>query len=328
MMINRFLYESFYKPQRFIANIFDEPALILIYHRVTELDFDPQLLAVKPDNFYNQIKYLKENYNLVSVEEFSELINSKKEFPKGTILLTFDDGYYDNLQEAVPVLESLSAQSLFYLSTGLLNTNEETWWDQLERIFYSNKLSKTLSISIKNIQYNFDSSGKEKIDDTYNKVHRLIKYLKVDERKEIIDKLFDWSKVEKSGRISHRFLSFDEVKKMSELKSAVIGAHTHSHTPLSILLYEEQKNDIEKSKEILENITGKEIKHFSYPFGAKKDYNADSLKISSELNFDFVCANYYLQVHRWSDKYSLPRVLVRDWEIDYFKNFIKKSFRF
>ena len=115
---------------------------------------------------------------------------------------------------------------------------------------------------------------------------------------------------------------------MSESNSAVVGAHTHSHTPLSILSYEEQKNDIEKSKEILENITGKEIKHFSYPFGAKKDYNADSLKISSELNFDFVCANYYSQVHRWSDKYSLPRVLVRDWKIDYFKNFIKKSFRF
>ena len=178
MKINRFLYESFYKPQRFIANIFDEPALILIYHRVTELDFDPQLLAVKPDNFYKQVKYLKENYNLVSVNEFSSLISSNKKFSRGTILLSFDDGYYDNLQEAVPVLESLSAQSLFYLSTGLLNTNEETWWDQLERIFYNNNLPETLSISIKNIPYNFDTSGKEKIDDTYNKVHRLVNIFK------------------------------------------------------------------------------------------------------------------------------------------------------
>jgi peptidoglycan/xylan/chitin deacetylase (PgdA/CDA1 family) len=328
MKINRFLYESFYKPQRFIANIFDTPALILIYHRITELDFDPQLLAVKPDNFYKQVKYLKENYNIVSVNEFSNLINSNKKFPRGTILLSFDDGYYDNFYGAVPVLESLSTQALFYISTGLLNTNEETWWDQLEKIFYNNNLPEALSISVKNITYNFDTSGKEKIDYTYNKVHRLVKYLKVDKRKEILDKLFEWSKIEKRGRNTYRFLTFDEVKKMNESNSAVIGAHTHSHTPLSILSYEEQKNDIEKSRKILENITGKEIKHFSYPFGAKKDYNADSLKISSELNFDFVCANYYSQVHRWSDKYSLPRVLVRDWEIDYFKNFIKKSFRF
>jgi peptidoglycan/xylan/chitin deacetylase (PgdA/CDA1 family) len=304
--------------------------VILIYHRVTKLDSDPQVLAVKPENFYNQIKYLKENYNLVSVQEFSELINSNKKFPPQTILITFDDGYYDNLSEAVPILESLSAQALFYLCTGMLNKNEEIWWDQLERVFYFNdKLPENLSLSIQNTLYNFNTPDNKSRGEAYNKLHPLLKYLKNDERKKIIKDLFKLSRLEdNSGRATHRFLSFDEVKRMSESDSAIIGAHTQTHTPLSILTYDEQKEEIQKSKNILEDITGKEVKHFSYPFGTKKDFNTDSLKISAELGFNFVCANYHSQVHTWSNKYSLPRILVRNWEIEYFKSFIKHSFRF
>ncbi|HSP87180.1 MAG TPA: hypothetical protein VLN45_03550, partial [Ignavibacteriaceae bacterium] len=62
--------------------------------------------------------------------------------------------------------------------------------------------------------------------------------------------------------------------------------------------------------------------------GTRKDFNDDSLRISEEFDFDFVCANYHSQVHKWTNKYSLPRILVRDWKIDYFKNFITNSFRF
>lgn len=326
MQLNKFLYESFYRPQRIIANIFNTPAVILIYHRVTTPETDPQLLAVSPENFYAQVKFLKENYNLVHPDEFTSLLSGNK-FPAKTVILTFDDGYADNCIEALPILESLSESALFYVSTGLLNTKKETWWDQLERIFLLNKnLPSSLSLDIANNSFNFDISDSAKLNSVYNSLHRLIKYSKPDTRKKVIGYLNDWSVTTDEGRESHRIMTSGELVRMSNSASAVIGAHTHTHTPLSVLTFEEQKSDIEQSVNIIEEITGRQIKHFSYPFGTKKDYNSDSISLSKMFNFDFVCANYYSQVHTWNNKYELPRILVRNWDIKTFSKFIKKAF--
>ncbi len=329
MNFKPFLYESINRPLRFISNIIDTPAVILIYHRVIELEHDPQFLSVKPENFYNQIKHLRESYNLVSIDEFSFLINTKKKIPEKTLILTFDDGYFDNYLNAVPILEQLNSQALFYICTELIDTKKEIWWDELERIFLLNqKLPGYLKLKISDREYFFKTSIEAEINGTYLKLHPLIKYLSKDERNEVMKALLKWAGLEEEGRESHRFMSSAEVIQMSKSPSAVIGAHTHTHTPLSILSYDEQRSEILKSKMILENITGKIIKHFSYPFGLKKDFNADTIRICDEMNFDFVCANYYSQVHQWTNKYSLPRILIRDWKLDYFKKQMKFFFRY
>ena len=107
---------------------------VFIYHRVTELKIDTHQLAVSPVNFNEQVSHLKKNYNLVAADEFVNLLQTKKKFPKRTALLTFDDGYADNYLEALPILEDNNAQAIFYITTSNLNTDKELWWDELERI--------------------------------------------------------------------------------------------------------------------------------------------------------------------------------------------------
>jgi hypothetical protein len=72
------------------------------------------------------------------------------------------------------------------------------------------------------------------------------------------------------------------------------------------------------SKQELENIIGKKITTFSYPFGRKKDYNRTSVRLCREAGFIKVAANFPGQVHRWTDPYQLPRHLVRNWNLDTF----------
>jgi len=323
-----FLYESYHKSKRFLLNFVDTPAVILIYHRVIELPTDPQQLAVKPDNFYSQIKYLKENFNLIHPEEFANILISGKPFPKKTVILTFDDGYADNYLNAVKILESLNASVLFYITTGMLDSTEEIWWDKLENILLNGKnLPPKISLKINSYNYNFNTYSDSRVD-TYNRLHKLIKYKKQEKRNKILQDLEEQCKSGISSRSSHRFLTSDELKAMAKSPSAVIGAHTDSHTPLSILSYKEQLDDVRKSKEILEEKTEKTIEHFSFPYGIKKDYNSDSRRICKELNFKMVCANYYGQVHKWTDRFQLPRILVRDWNIEVFKKHISTFFRY
>ena len=81
-----------------------------------------------------------------------------------------------------------------------------------------------------------------------------------------------------------------EIKLMSKSNSAIIGAHTHTHSLLSLYDYEGQYNDVKKSKDLLEKWTGQKIRYFSYPFGEKRDYNKETLRVCKELGFDMAFA--------------------------------------
>jgi peptidoglycan/xylan/chitin deacetylase (PgdA/CDA1 family) len=114
---------------RFCCNLIDSPALILLYHRVTNLPLDPQLLTVSPANFDEHLKFLNKNYNLIDLQEFADCLINKRKLPKRSVLLTFDDGYADNYLEALPLLENNKAQALFYISTSIppMNSGGIIW---------------------------------------------------------------------------------------------------------------------------------------------------------------------------------------------------------
>jgi peptidoglycan/xylan/chitin deacetylase (PgdA/CDA1 family) len=309
------------------CNLVDTPALILIYHRVTVLESDPQLLAVSPENFDAQIRHLKEHYTLLNVDEFAELISNNKKFPRKAVLLTFDDGYADNLHEAIPILEKHNAQALFYISTALLDTPYEFWWDDLERIFLTGKdLPDELTMSFRKDVFRFKTKSDSERRGSYDQLHPLVKSCNVEDRAMLLEKIVAWSGHGQHGRPTHRILTTEELRKLASSPASVVGAHTHTHPRLSNCSYEIQLEEISHSKRILEETLGKSISHFSYPFGSIGDFNDDSVRVCGELGFKMVCANYYNQVHRWHHRFRLPRVLVRDWNEQTFSAKMKTFF--
>lgn len=324
-MIKKFLGSA----RRYLLNRLENPAIVLLYHRVTNLEHDPQLLAVHPDNFYEQINMLKKNYTLLRIDEFSELLLTKKRIPKNTVIITFDDGYADNLYEALPILESLNSQALFYITTSNINTNHELWWDELERIIlHGNFSSDKIEIKTGIHALCFSGSNAEERMNIYHALHPYLKYAQIEAREGILNQLRQLAGMNKCGRKTHRLLTTDEINQLGESPAAIIGAHTHNHPALSVLSYKEQTEEIRQSRKILENAIDKKIDHFSYPYGNKKDYNQDSLLACRELGFKIVCANYYGQAHSWTDVFQIPRILIRNWNRKDFKNHISKSFSY
>jgi peptidoglycan/xylan/chitin deacetylase (PgdA/CDA1 family) len=140
-----------------------------------------------------------------------------------------------------------------------------------------------------------------------------LKYIPVDERDRIITNLQTLGGLKAEGRKDYLMMTASEVNQLCHSHSAIIGAHTHNHPALSILNYEMQAEELATSKKILETIIQKEIIHFSYPFGSRKDFNELSIQAAKNTGFKMVCANYYGQVHRWTNKFAIPRILVRNW---------------
>jgi len=166
--------------------------LILLYHRVIELKYDPQLLTVSPDNFYDQIKYLKKYYNLITHQEFFFHLDQQIPFPDNSILITFDDGYFDNYTNALPILETLSAQAIFFISTGYIGTKNEYWWDKVEALFNLANFKKSYTKKFKIDNVDHVISNKESLLLLYNSTLERLRSYTVVKRENVINNLSDY----------------------------------------------------------------------------------------------------------------------------------------
>lgn len=326
--------ETVFRPLRWSTNLFGSPAVILLYHRVLDLVPDPQQMAVHPDNFYEQVAFLKKRYHVATTEEFTDHLKRKKKFSRGTVLITFDDGYRDNFQYALPILESLDAQALFFITTSFLDTGRELWWDDLERILLGTKTKPhALALHIGQEKHRYDTSNEKTLWEIYALLQERLRLSHPDLIASVIKQLQLWAALPEDGREEHRLMNFQELKQMGCSPAAAIGCHTHRHAAIGVLEPGEQRQEILQSKQVLEGILDKPVRHFSYPFGSRKMlgsrryYNRDSLRIVKELELDMACANYYGQVHRWSNPYALPRILVRNWTKEVFQDKMKQYFR-
>ena len=328
MKAKQWLFDAVVGPTRFVRNMIDQPAVILLYHRVTQLTLDSQKLAVSPIHFSSHLDHLRKHYNVLSASEFLSYKSESRPFPPRSVLLTFDDGYSDNCTEALPRLEAHGLQAIFYVTTSLLDSDRESWWDELERLIYTPACPFQLGIELKGRKRTLSVNTDPDRETVYASLHHIIKYLPHADRENVLQSLRSASGLPDQGRSTHRFMSRHQVRTMAQSKAAVLGAHTHSHVPLNILSPDEQRSELLRSREILQEIAQTPILHCSYPYGLKKDYDRNSVSLCREMGFEMACANFYGQVHRWTNPFELPRIIVRDWPEHVFEEMLLRFFRY
>jgi peptidoglycan/xylan/chitin deacetylase (PgdA/CDA1 family) len=291
--------------------------IILLYHRVINLKTDPQLLAVSPEHFYEHMKYLKDNYNIISLDDLKEAMKSKK-LPKKSVVITFDDGYVDNYLNAKPVLEKLQIPATIFVTTDHIGSTREFWWDDLEQIFLLNETPEELSLKMMDKEYSWKITDENSKMSVYYDMHKLLKPLAAQERYKIVDYLREWASVQAHCRPLYSGMSAEQIKDTEKKGMLTIGAHTVSHCMLAALTPEQQENEILESKKALEKILNHKVKHFSYPFGGLSDFDDTSVRIVKDAGFDTAVANFCMPVYKESE-FFLPRCLIRNWDIETFK---------
>jgi len=301
------------------ANMLDNPVIVLVYHRVTVLELDSQLLAVSPGNFRSQMQVLKESYPVLRFEEDWMGVNTP------SVCITFDDGYADNFLEALPVLEELKIPATFFVSAGNINKNEEFWWDELERIIICSRcLPENFTLTDRELGNEWPTRTAEEKQTFYREIHYLMKKGDPSRRTEWIKQLQDWAGDGPEGRSTHRPLTVAELQDLARSPMATIGAHTVTHTPLSSLNTEDQRKEITESKSMLENWLEREITVFSYPFGDRYDYTGETVALVREAGFTKAASNFPGQWHRWTDPLQIPRHLVRNWDNKTFRKYLQR----
>jgi peptidoglycan/xylan/chitin deacetylase (PgdA/CDA1 family) len=113
----------------------------------------------------------------------------------------------------------------------------------------------------------------------------------------------------------HGILSLQELERLEDGGLITIGGHTHHGARLSLLPEAEQRREIQRNKQILEEAVGHGVAYFAYPYGDEHSYTAVTVRLLQGLGFALSCcvATGTVGVAEAARPYELPRIMVRDW---------------
>jgi peptidoglycan/xylan/chitin deacetylase (PgdA/CDA1 family) len=269
--------------------------------------------------------------------------------PNRAVVVTFDDGYADNLYNAKPLLERSEIPATVFITAGYVGRQREFWWDELERLLLPPaSLPRTLALSVNGSRVAWEleeaTHGQEDAgqrgdrtldgDDHPSQQHRLhgrlyqlLMPLREEERRRVLDDLVRWTGGQSACRATHRPLSTDEARSLAMGELIEIGAHTVTHPVLSALPGADQVMEIRRGRAMLEEVLARPVTSFSYPFGHRLEhYTEETVGIVREAGFTCACAAFAGAVRRGTRLFELPRVFVPDWNGDAFARGLKEWF--
>ena len=250
---------------------------ILLYHRVADLESDPQQLAVTPAQFDEHLRVLRGTCTPVALADVPGLLRARK-LPKRPVAVTFDDGYRDNLLAAKPVLERHGVPATVFVASGYVGTGREFWWDELERL------------------------GREDL-------HATLKPASVEERERLLDEI-------RAGTPAPENLSVDR-DELARLDggAVTVGSHTRNHLSLAVHPAEVQREEISGGASDLSEWLGRPVDLFAYPFGSPgADVSDETRRIAEQAGVKVAAVNDPRVCAVTTSRYALPRFLVRDWD--------------
>lgn len=302
--------------------------VILMYHRVAAVDVDPWGLCVSPFNFERQIQALHDSAAIVPLSAVSDIPSPS---PR-QVVITFDDGYADNLHAAAPVLERFAAPATVFIATDILEQRAEFWWDALERVLLRpGRVPETLRLSLGDAETVWDLGAAAVLTEQdwrearrwcawqpaptprhafYLDVWNRLRLSRDADQRAAIATIETWASLPAETRESHRTLSREELRRLAEGGMVEIGAHSRTHPMLPRLTDHEQRQEIVGSKEVLAGTLGRAVTAFSYPFGA---YDAVTQSLVRDGGFTAACTTTGGTVDAASDRLALPRIAVADW---------------
>lgn len=287
-----------------LAHFSSNSNLILNYHGVVnKINTSISKNHLSINDFEKQMEYFKKKFTILPIEEIK-----KKKTKSKTIGITFDDGYLNNLTNALPILESLNAPATIFITTQMFSRPGIPLWYDLLDISFSKigwqKLSSLLArIGSEELNLNDHTN--------YSSFKTAVKKSSADFKNLLVDQLMNMPDInlllQNTDFEYWNLLNPAELKKLSTSKIIEIGSHGLTHSNLDELNLKDLTNELNISKELLSNACEKNISSIAFPDGA---YNEDVKNLCRELGYKRMYAVNYRSEKDKSDKDIFPRLSI------------------
>ncbi len=244
-------------------------AKVLMFHRIL-----PEKQIIYPNAYSTFGTLISQEYfdvvlSLLTVNGFqfvtvSEII--QRSDTEKLVTLTFDDGYADNFEFALPLLQKFKATATFFPVVNPCKNNTVLPLD----IYYQ-------CVDEMNLPEN------ERAEYITGTTKKNFYWAEPEKQMEILNSLFN--KLPQKSRVN--YMSSEHLKQLSD-SGFEIGSHGMTHSLLIADYINEEKalNELQKSKQWLEAITGKPVTAYCFPAGR---YNAKMIELAKQVGYTSTC---------------------------------------
>lgn len=178
------------------------------------------------------------------------------------VLLTFDDGYRNNLTNAVPLLDQFGQKAIIFITTGFVDGTTYPYELELASV-----LEKNDAIYTSGDKPVLDVSTPDVEAEQYQRLRQPLKTKHPKRREAFLERLASLNGYDRSNYRQERFLTWTEVAELDRHPLITIGAHTQTHPVLTRRWPWRAYQEMRQSKRKIEEVLGRRVRHFSYPYG-------------------------------------------------------------
>ncbi|CAD84758.1 MULTISPECIES: polysaccharide deacetylase family protein [Nitrosomonas] len=272
---------------------------IVIYHRVLP---EPDLLTGEGGiaQFEKGLSYLTNNFNILPLSEAVNKLRSGT-LPGRAACITFDDGYADNAEIALPILQKHGVTATFFIASGFLDGGR--MWN--DTVIESVRRAKGDKLDLNAIGLgNHAIATLEQRRETLNLLINKLKYLPHEARASQVDKL---STIIAADLPDNLMMISAQVRQLHDA-GMEIGGHTLTHPILASIDDAAARTEIAEGKAKLEAIIDTPLRLFAYPNGKPgKDYLSAHVKMIKDAGFEAAVSTAWGAARQDSDMFQLPR---------------------
>ena len=295
--------------EKLLSRFSDNKRLILCYHGCNpHPDFNFNGRHISSNQLERHLLYFKDNFNVISLQEMFRFYRENITPEKRTIAITFDDGYLNNYTTVFPLLEKHGIQATFFILSGaLVDENYIMWPDIVDIIRMYSPIS---SFQIGNLSFQKrDRVGFYCVESGISLFDHIKKMGKVREPflHELMLRAEFGTALSKAKTENYKLINIEQLKKMSVSPLVEIGSHSHLHYNLGNIDFILVKEELSKSKEIIESTIGKEVKTIAFPDGS---YSDSVKQLCQDAGYENLIAVIYQCKDDSVDKRILPRITI------------------
>lgn len=257
---------------------------ILMYHRILPADdlrypLEEPGMIVEPDTFGMHLREAKKHFDVLDFSEWLNLKNAGEKLPKRACVITFDDGWYDNVEFALPVIKQEQVPITLFTVVEKIGTDFQFWPNLISALLASHALPAMQSHPL----FAQALAQVPDTDDTNNREYMaaVIHKLKQSSDGAIFEALdtINW-RSHLAFELPRGLMNWDDVRTMQSSGLVSIGSHTCNHKRLNAsLTAKDLHHEVVESKQLLATKVDRSVDIFCFPNG---DYNPAALESVTE----------------------------------------------
>ncbi|MBA3503032.1 MAG: polysaccharide deacetylase family protein [Myxococcota bacterium] len=273
--------------------------------------FDEGVVDASPQDFAQQIRLLSTYFNPIGLDDLMTFLEGGR-LPDNPVLVTFDDGYKDNHEVALPVLRRYGVKAVFFIATDYIERRRMFWWDRINCILKTARRSRIILAYPHPLI--LDVGSHVQCAHAVKLILRLVKSTKYLVLERFLTELahaagVDWSESQERDYANELLMTWEQIRDLRDAGMA-IQSHTRTHRVLQTLSPEQLVEELEGSRSDLERELKERVYAISYPVGHAIDDRFDMRRAlrAAGYTIGFTNATGVQHARSTADRYSVRRM--------------------